>query len=64
MDYTETYSRHRAVVREVHADYRQSKYWNPLKRYASRMVQTAIFLTVVASVALAGAQISGAFFIN
>ena len=62
MDYT--YSRNGAVVREVHRDYRRSKYWNPLKRYASRMLQTVIFLVCAAAVANLGITIATAFFIN
>jgi hypothetical protein len=54
----------KAVIAAVHSDRRRSKYWNPLKRYGGRMFKVAMFLTIVASVAISGATIASAFLIN
>jgi hypothetical protein len=54
----------RALVAEMHRSYRQERYWNPLKRYASRMVKVAMFLTMVACVATTAYLVACAFFIN
>lgn len=65
MNYYEgIYSHGGTLVVELHRDYRRRTYWQPLKRYLRRMSLTAIFLAVMASVAIAGVTVASAFFVN
>jgi hypothetical protein len=59
MDYT--YSRHGAVVREVHADYRRSHVWYPLKQHLKFAYEALMFFSLIAGYVCLVAVVVGNF---